>query len=313
MKILFTGGSSYISYWIFKELKKAGHEIVATFRQPPESYEGLKGERVRKTLEYCTPLVISYFGDEKFMEAIRGSKWDLFCHHAADATDLRSPDYDWLGALRSNTNNLSNVVDELKKSGCEHTILTGTFCEANEGTGTEPREALYFYGLAKTLTREVFRYICDSKKMSFGKFVIPISFGPYEDPKLCTYLVKSWLNGEIPQVKTPKYFRDNIHVSLLAKYYSYFVNSFIKQTGEVKINPSGYKELIEDFAKRVAREIAPRLGVECRLDFFNQTEFPEPLVKYNTDEIDEVKSAWNESEAWDQLAEFFKNHYSKKI
>jgi hypothetical protein len=47
--------------------------------------------------------------------------------------------------------------------------------------------------------------------------VIANPFGPLEEPRFCAYLVKTWAAGQVPEVRTPLYVRDNIHVSLLAK------------------------------------------------------------------------------------------------
>ena len=81
--------------------------------------------------------------------------------------------------------------------------------------------------------------------------------------------------------------------------------------GEIKINPSGYRSSVEDFAKQFAQEMEPRLGVPCKVEFANQTEFPEPLERHNPDDLPEVKSLWDEKKSWDELAEFYKTHYSK--
>ena len=140
-----------------------------------------------------------------------------------------------------------------------------------------------------------------------GKIVIPISFGPYEDPKLTNYLITSWFKKETPQLKTPKYVRDYIHASLLAKYYLYFADKVIASKGELKINPSGYRGTVADFSMLVAREMTKRLGIECKVTMPDQTEFSEPLERVNTDDIQEVRDSWKESAAWDQLAEFYKN------
>jgi UDP-glucose 4-epimerase len=53
--------------------------------------------------------------------------------------------------------------------------------------------------------------------------VIPNPFGLYEEPHFTAYLMTTWLASETPRVQTPRYVRDNIHVSLLAKAYAAFV------------------------------------------------------------------------------------------
>ena len=54
MKILFTGGSSFTGLWFIRELARAGHEVVATFRKRPEQYaDEIRRQRVSLTLEHC--------------------------------------------------------------------------------------------------------------------------------------------------------------------------------------------------------------------------------------------------------------------
>lgn len=308
MKILFTGASSYIALWIIKELKEAGHEVVGTFQKQLNEYEGLKGERVKEVINYCTPVDGLSFGDEKFIALIKQTKWDLFCHHAADATNPRSPDFDWVNALKKNTNNLAPVLDELKSGGCTHILLTGSVYEMDVGAGSEPRYAVSPYGLSKGLTWQVFRHFCHVKDISLGKFVIPLSFGPYEDPKMVSYLVQSWLKGEIPTVKTPRYIRDNIHVTLLAKAYRKYAEEIVSTKGIFVFSPSGYIKTQGEFARNVSEEMEKRLHIPCPINYSEQTEFPEPKIRVNTESLNPVELGWDEKKAWDDLAEYFLSH-----
>jgi hypothetical protein len=42
--------------------------------------------------------------------------------------------------------------------------------------------------------------------------VISNPFGPFEEPRFCAYLMKTWRAGEIAEVRTPAYLRDNMKV-----------------------------------------------------------------------------------------------------
>jgi nucleoside-diphosphate-sugar epimerase len=312
MKILFTGASSYIAYWIVKELTEAGHDVVGILRRKPEEYEGVKGQRVELISKLCKIVPGISFGDDKFLDLITSSKWDVLCHHAAEATDPRSPDFDWLGALKGNTLNVGRVLTEFKKNGNRKVIVTGSLYEANEPAGSEPSHAFNKYGLSKTLTWEVFRYFGRELDLPIGKIIFPIVFGKYEDPKFVSYLAKSWLNKETPTVKTPKYVRDNINVTLLAKAYKWYLEEFVSKGTPEKFRPSGYVGPQGNFALLVARELGPRLKVECPVEFFDQVEFPEPKIKINTDMLDYKALGWNEVEAWDELADYYLKNYGKK-
>jgi UDP-glucose 4-epimerase len=120
---------------------------------------------------------------------------------------------------------------------------------------------------------------------TFEKFVIPNPFGPYEEPRFTAYLMRTWLAGDTARVQTPRYVRDNIPVSLLAKAYAAFVGA-TPAPRTVRLNPSGYPESQGAFAERMRREAKSRLGRPCALELAVQTEFPEPPVRINTDFLD---------------------------
>ena len=115
MKILFTGGSSFTGFWFIRELAAAGHQVTALFRRRPEEYpDEVRRQRVVLATEACRPVHGCSFGDEKFLGLIKEGGWDLLCHHAADVTNYKSPDFDTVAALRNNTHNLPAVLEALK-------------------------------------------------------------------------------------------------------------------------------------------------------------------------------------------------------
>lgn len=308
MKILFTGGSSFSGLWLIRELAEAGHEVTATFRRRPEEYaDALRRARIAMVTRYCRPSFGVAFGDESFLRLVRDDgPWDLYCHHAADVSNYKSPDFDVLAAVRNNTHNLTTVLDALHGAACSRIILTGTGFENDEGAGSQGLPAFSPYGLSKGLTAQVFRYYTAVRGLALGKFVIPNPFGPYEEPRFTAYLIRMWNEGKTPAVSTPAYIRDNIQVSLLAKAYRQFVSQ-PPSGGFYKFNPSGYVETQGAFARRFATEMAPRLGIPCPLELRTQTDFTEPRSRLNTDVLDAAKLGWNEAAAWDEIAEFYLN------
>jgi UDP-glucose 4-epimerase len=305
MRILFTGGSSFTGYWFVRELTAAGHEVWATFRGNVDDYaEGVRRERVTELVGLCRPIHGVSFGDQTFLSIIAEGGWDLLAHHAAEVTNYRSADFDAIAATRNNANNLSAVLAALVGCGCRRVILTGSVFEGSEGAGSQGLPDFSPYGLSKALTAQVFRYYAARAGLSLGKFVIPNPFGPYEEPRYTTYLLKSWLAGSTPSCNSPAYVRDNIHVSLLAKAYRRFAES-LPEAGFIRINPSGYVESQGAFTQRVAAEMRPRLGVSCPYELKAQTDFPEPVVRLNTDVPDAASLGWDESSAWDALATWY--------
>jgi nucleoside-diphosphate-sugar epimerase len=229
--------------------------------------------------------------------------WDLLCHHAAEVSNYRSPDFDVIAAIENNTYQLPAVLDALEKTGCSKIILTGSVFEQDEGTGSSDLRAFSPYGLSKGLTWQIFRYYTQVRQIGLGKFVIPNPFGPYEEPRFTHYLISNWIAGRRPAVNTPSYVRDNIHVSLLAKSYAHFAMN--QPQGISRINPSGYVESQSALTERIANEMRPRLRLQCDFELKTQTEFPEPRTRVNTDPCDAKLLNWNEASAWDDVAEYY--------
>jgi nucleoside-diphosphate-sugar epimerase len=237
------------------------------------------------------------------LQLIKGGNWDLLCHHAAEVSNYKSPDFNVTAAVESNTCRLPLVLDFLMDAGCTKVILTGSVFENDAGAGSGSLEAFSPYGLSKGLTWQIFRHYAQSRQISLGKFVIPNPFGPYEEPRFTHYLIKSWFAGAKPPVNTPAYVRDNIHVSLLAKVYAHFVATMAD--GISRINPSGYIESQGSFAHRLAGEMRGRLGLKCELELKEQSDFSEPHIRINTDIADARILNWNERSAWDEFADYY--------
>ena len=305
MKILFTGASSFTGRWFIRQLTERGHEVCATFtRASADEYEDVRAERVRSVIEKCRPVFSCRFGDERFLEILKSQKFELLCHHAADATNYRSADFDVERAVANNTHGAGDVLQALGAVGGAF-LSTGSFFEPGEGAGSDGLPALSPYGLSKRLTDDAFRLKCREAGVRMGKFVIPNPFGPWEDARFTTYLARTWSNGAVATVRTPDYVRDNIQVSLLSAAYVAFAER-VQQSQECsQVNPSGYVESQGAFAERVAGEMRRRTRWECRLECAAQTEFSEPLVRMNTEPVDGTALGWSESAAWDELAEYY--------
>jgi len=188
--------------------------------------------------------------------------------------------------------------------GCRKIILTGSFFENDEGSGSRDLRAFSPYGLSKAFTWQLFRYHAEIRQMTLGKFVIPNPFGPYEEPRFTHYLMKKWFAGATAAVNTPSYIRDNIHASLLARIYAHFVARL--PDGISRTDPSGYVESQGAFTQRVAAEMRSRLDLPCELELNTQTDFTEPRVRINMDQFDAVTLNWSETKAWDEFADYYR-------
>lgn len=315
MKILFTGASSFTGMWFVRELAKAGHEVTATFRQHPDEYaDELRRKRVAMTLEACQGVFGCNFGDAKFIDLAGREHWDIFCHHAADVTNYKSPDFNLVAALANNTRSIATVLEALHSNEQARPCLlvTGSVFENDEGAGSEGLPAFSPYGLSKSFTYQVFRYHALRAGFTIGKFVIPNPFGPYEDPRFTAYLMKTWFAGQTAAVNTPAYVRDNIHASLLAKAYVRFAEDIASGAVIHQIHPSGYPESQGAFALRFAREMRSRLGLPCEVALKHQVDFEEPRVRINTDVIDGQVVDWDEAHAWNEMADYYENVFCAK-
>ena len=305
MKIVFTGGSSFTGSWFIRELAAAGHQVTAIFRRSAHQYDDeVRRQRVTMAADVCRPIYGCSFGDERFLALISEGGWDLLSHHAADVTNYKSPDFNAVAAVANNTHNLSGVLDALTAAGCRRLLLSGSVFEGGEGAGSQGLPDFSPYGLSKRLTAQVFHYYCARAGIGLGKFVIPNPFGPYEEPKFTAYLIKNWLAGATPNCSSPAYVRDNIHVSLLAKAYTQFAQE-IPAAGFVRTNPSGYIESQGAFTLRLAQEMRPRLGLPCPVELKKQLDFSEPRIRINTEPADVAAVGWDESTAWDEMAQYY--------
>ena len=306
MRVLFTGASSFTGYWFVRELVGAAHQVVAAFRGDGK-YDGIRAERTRLVRELCETRFGCAFGGDGFLDLARHAPggFDVLCHHGAEVGDYRNPDFDPYRAAALNLRRLPEVLRALKDRGCGRLILTGSVFEQDEGAGSEPRRAFSPYGLSKGLTSAAAAFYADREGFTFEKFVIPNPFGPYEEPRFTAYLMRSWLNGETARVQTPRYIRDNVPVSLLARAYADFVAASPMAGSVRRFGPSFYPESQGAFAERVRREAAARLALPCALEFSEQTEFPEPPVRVNTDLCEPAGLGWSETAAWDDFVAYY--------
>ncbi len=295
MKILFTGASSFTGFWFVQELTSQGHEVTATLRS---DYTGIRKLRTDK-LAGCR-LADCRFGSSDFLGLLDENSFDVLCHHAAMVENYKSLNFDVAKAFINNTCNLPRVLETFKKNGGKKIVITGSVFEKDEGAGTKPLEAFLPYGLSKTFTSDYFKLMARRFNLPLQKFVIPNPFGPYEEERFTTWLVKNWAKKLCPVIKTPLYVRDNIPVSLLAKAYASFV-----ENNSHKLNPSGCVSTQKDFTKRFANQMRNRLNLPCEYRLHNQTEFPEPKERYNTDKLDSKLLGWQEETFWEELALYY--------
>ncbi len=314
MKILFTGASSFTGYWFVKHLCDAGHDVTCIFtKKSVFEYDGIRRLRIDALMDKVNPAFDTQFGSEGFISIIQNSAFDVLCHHAAEVRNYKDPNFDVVSALKANTLNISHVFEALKTNNCGHVLITGSVFEGGEGMGTDGLDHFSPYGLSKALTSEMFHYYAKRYNIPIGKFIVPNPFGPLEEKRFTHYLITQWMDGKTPNVSTPLYLRDNIHISLLADYYVYFLQKLVAGDAvALKISPSGYAGSQADFVDILSRQMSSRLLKPCNFNIQVQTDFNEPLKRVNFDKISTVEDAFDESKAWDDLKGYYVDHESVK-
>lgn len=310
MRILFTGASSFTGFWFVRALVAAGHEVTAIVRNPLEKYQDTRLERLKILNSECNLCFNIDYGSDTFIQLIEANAFDLFCHHAADVTNYKSPDFDPVKALNNNSGPLPKILEKLKKTGCTRLLLTGSVFEQGEGSGSDDLRAVSPYGLSKGLTSALFKYYAAVAGFSLGKFVIPNPFGPYEEPRFTTYLAKNWLEGKTVNVSMPDYVRDNVPVSLLAKAYVRFAEELVREKRYKQFNPSCYVGSQGTFTELFAKEMRTRIKQPCLFTVSQQIDFSEPLERVNTNPLDQKGLHWDESQSWDELADYYLTKFS---
>ena len=304
MRILLTGASSFTGYWFARTLLELGHEVVATFTSSAASYRGSDSRSLRYLYlaQRFECVHETRFGDTRFLDLLNaGTVFARVCHHGAQVGDYRSADFDVLAAVQANTQSLAQVLSCMAQRGVGGLVLSGSVFERGEGLGASPTEAASPYGLAKSITSDLFRYYAARHGVPLAKFVIPNPFGPLEEARFTAYLMREWLAERTAEVHTPAYVRDNIHVELLAKAYGAFATT-TPVTGYHHLAPSGYVQTQGEFAQRVALQMRPRLSADCALALAEQTRFVEPRVRINSDTLDTLSLGFDEVRAWDRFA-----------
>lgn len=299
MRILITGPSSFSGAFFIEALSKAGHQVITTFTQPFEEYQGIRSLRAQKSLQHAKAYFNLRFGDEQFLALIKNESIDIFCHHGAWTENYHSIDYDFQAAYQSNTRSMKEVFEALAQSGCRGIIISSSIFEG----GLQGRTAFSPYGLVKQLTSETTIFYGNHFGMHVSRFVIPNPFGALDNPKLIDYLCQEWFAEWTPLIKTPLYVRDNIHVELLAKSFVYWLEHMPKDKGDSVFSPSGYVSNMGDFVALVAKEMQTRLELECKYKLGEQKDFSQPMTLVNETPLKPLFPDWNASEAWDALAE----------
>lgn len=305
MKILFTGASSFSGMAYANELAQRGHEVVCTFSRPgADAYDALSQTRIFSLAPLIRKVWEAPMGSARMLEVAGQPGMEAACLHGANVGNYKSPVYSIFDGLKTNTEGVPALAEKLAKAGCRAVVMTGTYFEADEGTGSAPMGAFSPYAVAKTLSYDYMRFYFARAGMSTGKFVMPNPFGPLEkEASFTNYLNACWFSGKAADVRTPDYVRDNAHISFLALAYAEFTEkTSTAEKAALRLNPGGYAETQKEFTLRYARELGKRLGIATPVTFAEAPVYTEPMQRHNTCFYPAIAPGWDESSAWDSVA-----------
>ena len=301
--ILLTGGSSFSGLWIAEALAAAGHEVTAVLTKSPADYHGIRAQRVNRLRTAAQLVYDAPVEAVKFRELV-GEGFDLLALHGAQIANYRSSTYDFAEGLKVNLNGVQRAIEAHAQVGGRAVLSTGTSFEAKQGNGAGDDLSVSPYGLSKYLTNETVRHLARWAGLGFGKFVIAAPFGRWEEGRFCWSLFQSWFEGQPGVVRTPRFIRDNIPAPLLAGAYVDLAESLLRegQTEHVA-RPSGFVGTQEEFARRLAAAMTPRLNLACEVESAPQAELTEPLVRINDQPT--LRPDWPEDAFWDDYADYY--------
>lgn len=304
--VLLTGASSFTGMWIAEALARAGFEVLAPLQRERADYDPEKLARIARVEQTAEVAWAHPFGSPAFLDLIRSrSQIAALAHHAADVTGYRDPAFDATAAFGRNLAGAPEALGLLAGQGCEVALVTGTVFEAGEGGSTDEPLAVTPYGLSKTLTNIALQHHAAWAGLRFGRFVIPSPYGAYEQRRsFPAYLFRSWSAGETPVVRTPLYLRDHLPAPVLGSAYAEHLAALLSGPAAASVRrPSGWVATQGAFAEKVATEAARRLGRDCPVAFAEQTDFPEPLRRVNSDPA--PRDGWDEAGFWDEYVGWY--------
>jgi len=306
MKVLFTGAASFTGFWFIKTLAFRGYDLICPIRGKVADCDVLKKKRLKLVGEVAELVENAAFGSERFLSLGSSFSFDCMCHHGSEVRNYRSPLFEVNAALASNTFNLPRVLEVFEGTPI---LLTGSVFEYEEGANNETREAISPYGLSKGLTYQYFRFYCKRVGSHLGKFIIANPFGPFEDKKFTAYLMNTWRSGNVAEVKTPDYIRDNVPVDYLSTRYADYAERVASGSHEShsRMGPSGYIGFQRDFTALIANQVKSRTNWKCDYILVKQKDFSEPMTRTNQEKPFDKSGQWQESHFWDAFVDYYQN------
>ncbi len=303
MRALVTGASSFTGCWFALALASQGVTVTAIQRRPRHVYPPAERARLALLADRVTLLEAASLASEPVLAAIARSQPDLLCLHGAAVGDHRDPRYDVLEAVARTTEGLDHLLDAFSAAGGRAVLVTGSVFEVGEGASTEPLRAVNLYGLAKSLIWQIVRFAAERRGLILGKFVIAHPVGPFDKTMgLVPDLLAAWRRGEPALVRRPELVRDFLPIDALAAAYAAAALKLLGH-GSVHLVPSLWPERTATFARRMARALRSRMGLDCAVAECEPSEpSEEPAIRIGLHDLRTLVPAWDPEAFWDLFA-----------
>ena len=92
----------------------------------------------------------------------------------------------------------------------------------------------------------------------------------------------------------------------MAIAFRHWLETMPTERGGSVFAPAGYISSMGDFVSLVAKEMRPRLGLDCEFSLGVQSDFSQPMILVNDTPVDSLFEQWNPAIAWDSLADYQK-------
>ena len=169
-------------------------------------------QKAAKAMKLLKFLKVS-FGDEAFLNIVQNNHLMYSHHHVVLG---RKVTIRWIIIFKPLTKTTPSKCQQYVRLWLRTVVRQCISASIFEGgiNGSKPFSP---HGLIKQITSQTTEFYASHAGLHFSRFVIPNPFGALDNPKLIDYLCREWYAGRTPQIRTPLYVRDNIHVELMAK------------------------------------------------------------------------------------------------
>ena len=304
-KVVFTGVSSFTGTWFAATLAQQGHHVIGILSRDWQEYSEERRQRLAWLSQSVELVDNAPMGSNRFKGALASVPTvDLACWHHAVVGDYTAADFPLGRAIAQGTQGARASAQILADRGCVAAVITRSVFES--GQGSPPNgPPIGLYAVAKRAVSETLALEMARVGIRVGDFVVCNPVGPLEGPRLTSHLLESWLQGKSPELKAPRWLRDNIPVDLLSQAYTSFVGELSRGTA-TSVTPSFWPLSNADWALKIAREFGSRLRIETPVSTSAIPNLREPEVRIGLDTIT-PSASWSESSFWDEYAHFYQH------